>query len=179
MVRDRFLTPLQHRDFLSLVKMSKSTVVSLACAVLIAAQSSIPSFTVSLAPAAETVASTSTPANVPLFDIETVQLTDDIVTELQTNPEVSEYASLFDFGDANSTKTASATSARSAQRCRTMPGDALYPSKIVWTLFDLLSGGALEPIVPIGSVCYPHSTYNNYDAKRCAYLVENLYAEEP
>jgi len=159
--------------------MPKWIIVSLACAVLVTAQCSVPSFTVSVAPAAETVASTSTPANVPLFDVETVQLTDNVVTELQTRPEVSEYASLFEFGDANSTKAARTRRARSAQRCKTMPGDALYPTKAVWDLFNLLSGCALEPIVPIGSACYPNSTFDNYDTERCAYLVENLYAEEP
>jgi hypothetical protein len=59
-----------------------------------------------------------------------------------------------------------------------MPGDALYPNKLVWGLIDLLLGGALEPIVPIGSSCYQNSTYNNYDAERCAYLVKNFDQEE-
>ncbi|KAF2627204.1 hypothetical protein BU25DRAFT_469653 [Macroventuria anomochaeta] len=145
--------------------MSKSFVLSLIFAALAAAQSSVPSFTASVAPAAETVTTVSTPANVPLFDIETVQLTDNVVAELQSNPEVAEYASLFEFGDANSTAAVRSRHARSAQRCKTMPGDALYPSKLVWALTDLLLGGALEPIVPIGSSCYPNSTYNNYDAE--------------
>lgn len=162
----------------SLVKMSRSFILSLACAVLATAQSSAPSFTASVAPAAETVTSTSTPANVPLFDVETVQLTDDVISELQGNPEVAEYASLFDFGDANSTAAVRIRRARSTQRCKTMPGDALYPSKLVWGLIDLLLGGALEPIVPIGSPCYQNSTYNNYDAERCAYLVKNFDQEE-
>lgn len=158
--------------------MSKSFVLSLACAALAIAQSSVPSLTASVAPAAETVTSTSTPANVPLFDVETVQLTDDVVAELRGNKDVAEYASLFDFGDANSTAAVRTRRARNAQRCKTMPGDALYPNKLVWKVFDLLSGGALEPIVPIGSPCYLNSTYNNYDAERCAYLVKNFDAEE-
>jgi hypothetical protein len=155
--------------------MSKSLVLSLTCALLVTAQSSAPSFTASVAPAAETVSSTSTPANVPLFELETVQLTDDVVAELRSNKDVAEYASFFDFGDANATTT---RNARSTQRCKTMPNDALYPNKAVWKVFDLLSGGALEPIVPIGSACYPNSAYNNYDAERCAYLVKNFDAEE-
>lgn len=158
--------------------MSKSFILFLACAALATAQSTVPSFTASVAPAAETVSSTSTPANVPLFDIETVQLTDDVISQLQINEDVAEYASLFDFGDANSTTALRSRHARYAQRCKTMPGDALYPNKLVWEVFDLLSGGALEPIVPIASPCYPNSKYNNYDAERCAYLVKNLDAEE-
>lgn len=114
----------------------------------------------------------------PLFDVETIQLTDVVVSELQSNPDLAEYASLFDFGDANSTSATRSRRAPIAQRCKTMPGDALYPDKSVWGVFDLLSGGALEPIVPIGSPCYPDSAYNNYDAERCAYLVKNFDQEE-
>lgn len=157
------------------VKMSKSFILFLACAALATAQSSASSFTASIAPVAEIVTRTSTPANVPLFELETVQLTDDGVTKLQSNKNVAEYASLFEFGDTNSTATRRACS---TQRCKTMPGDALYPSKVVWEVFDLLSGGALEPIVPIGSPCYPDSAYNNYDAEKCAYLVKHFDAEE-
>ena len=114
----------------------------------------------------------------PLFDVETVQLTDVVVSELQSNPDLAEYASLFDFGDANSTSAIRSRRAQSAQRCKTMPGDALYPNKPVWSVFDMLSGGALETIVPIGSPCYPDSAYNNYDAERCEYLVKNFDQEE-
>lgn len=158
--------------------MSRPFISSLACAALVMAQGFVPSFTASVAPAAETVTTTSTPANVPLFDVETVQLTDHVVTELQSNPDVAEYASLFEFGDTAPTAAVRSRRARSAQRCKTMPGDALYPSKLVWGLIDLLLGGALEPIVPIGSPCYSNSTYNNYDAERCAYLVKNFDQEE-
>ena len=156
--------------------MSRSFFLSLACAALTTAQSSAPSFTVSVSPAAETVTTTSTPANVPLFDIETIQLTENVVSELRSNPDVTKYASLFEFGDANST-TARSRHAQ-AQRCKTMPGDALYPNKLVWSVFDQLSGDALVPIVPIGSPCYRDSVYNNYDAERCAFLVKNFDQEE-
>jgi hypothetical protein len=159
--------------------MSKPFVLAVACAALAGAQSFSLSVTASVAPAAEIVTATSTPANVPLFDRETVQLTDNVVAELQRNPDVAAIALLFEFGDANTTLAKRTRRARSAQRCKTMPGDALYPSKTAWALIDLLLGGALEPVVPIGSPCYPNSTYNNYDAERCAYLVKNQLAEEP
>jgi hypothetical protein len=149
--------------------------LSLAFAALATAQSSAPSFTASVAPAAETVSADS-PAKVQLFDIETVQLTDSVISDLQNDPATAEYASLFEFEDAeNSTVKARA---RRSLRCKTMPGDLLYPSKLVWGLFDLLLGGALEKIVPIGSVCYPNSQYNNYDAERCDYITKNWDAEE-
>ena len=152
--------------------MSRSFILSLACAALATAQSR----TVYVSPAAETITTTSTPANVPLFDIETIQLTDDVVSKLHGNPDVAKYASLFEFGDVNSAAVRSRRA--QAQRCKTMPGDALYPSKLVWSIFDRLSGDALEPIVPIGSPCYRDSIYNNYDAERCASLVKNFDQEE-
>ncbi|KAF9694659.1 hypothetical protein EKO04_007679 [Ascochyta lentis] len=158
--------------------MPKLFALSLACAALTTAQDPFPSFTASVAPAAETVAAVSTPANVPLFDAETVQLTDGVVAGLQNNPSVAKYASLFEFGDTNSPAAAHTRRARRAPRCKTMPGDALYPNKLVWGLTDQLLGGALESIVPIASPCYPNSAYNNYDAERCAYLVKNFDAEE-
>jgi hypothetical protein len=160
--------------------LAKSFTLSLACAAIASAQSSAaPSFTASVAPAAETVASDVTPANVALFDTETVQLTDNVVSDLQANPDVAEYAALFEFEDSsNSTLSARARRVRKSLRCKTMPGDLLYPSKIVWGVFDLLLGGALEKIVPIGSPCYKKSEYNNYNAEKCASLVANYNQEE-
>lgn len=158
--------------------MSKSHVLIAACTALAGARILTPVLNASVAPAAETVTATSTPANVPLFDYETVQLTDDVVAELQTNSAVAAFASFLEFGDANTTSAVHTRQARSAQHCKTMPEDALYPSKTVWELIDTLLGGALEPVVPIGSPCYPNSTYNNYDAERCAHLVNNQLTEE-
>jgi hypothetical protein len=98
---------------------------------------------------------------------------------MQENPELGEYASLFEFGDnSNSTLSARTHRARRSQRCKTMPGDLLYPGKLVWGIFDLLLGGALEKIVPIGSPCYKNSEYNNYDAAKCAHLVKDVGSEE-
>lgn len=160
--------------------LAKSFALSLACAISASAQSSeIPSFTASVAPAAETVAVDSTSAKVPLFQEEAIQLTDNAVTKIQANPDLAEYASLFEFEDSsNSSVNARARRVRRSQRCKTMPGDLLYPGKLVWGLFDLLLGGALEKIIPIGSPCYKKSEYNNYDATRCEYLVKNYNAEE-
>ncbi|KAF3003537.1 hypothetical protein E8E13_005720 [Curvularia kusanoi] len=156
--------------------MPRSFVLTLACVAFATAQSSTPSSAATIAPAAETVTAVLTPANVPLFDNEIVQLTDGVVSELTSSPDVAEYASLFEFGDGNTTAVRSRRA--QAQRCKTMPGDALYPTKLVWSIFDQLSGGALEPIVPVGSPCYRSSIYNNYDAERCAFLVKNFDQEE-
>jgi hypothetical protein len=153
----------------------KSIVVSLAYAFLTVAQSSDTSLTTSVAPAAETVAPDSV-ANVQLFDSEIVQLTDDAISLLRSDPVTAEYASLFEFEDPKNFTTK--THPRRSLRCKTMPGDPTYPSKLVWGLFDQLLGGALEKIVPIGSVCYKNSEYNNYDTERCDHIIKNFDAEE-
>ncbi|KEY69274.1 hypothetical protein S7711_01725 [Stachybotrys chartarum IBT 7711] len=53
-------------------------------------------------------------------------------------------------------------------RCKTFPGDLLYPSRLIWRTLDLLSGGALIETVPLGSACY---TGEYYDQNRCTFLV--------
>jgi hypothetical protein len=145
-----------------------------ACVAVVSTQGSL----ASIAPAAETV-SNATPAKIPLFDSETIQLTDNVITELQNSSHSKEFASLFEFEDSsNSTIGARASRVRKALRCKTMPGDALYPNETAWSVFDELLGGALEKIVPIGSPCYKNSKYNNYDAEQCAALVRDYNKEE-
>lgn len=52
------------------------------------------------------------------------------------------------------------------------------PQKLLWGLFGLLLGGALEKVIPIASPCYKKSESNNYDVARCEYLVKNFVAEK-
>jgi hypothetical protein len=157
--------------------LAKSFTFSLACATFATARDA--SSPASVAPAAEIVATVNTPANVPLFNVETVQLTDNVIAAIQENAYLSEYASLFEFEDSpNSTLSARVRRARRSLRCKTMPGDPLYPNKAAWGIFDSLLGGALEKIVPIGSPCYKNSAYNNYDAAKCASLVQKFDHEE-
>lgn len=160
------------RSVVSLMLIFKMTVrwlhLSLVCvAGAVAQRSTTSSFT---APAAETVAADS-PANIALFAGETIQLTDRVIASLRGNQDVTDYASLFNFGSANG-------KSKTYSRCKAIPGDPQYPNKTTWDMFDRLLGGALEKIVPIGSPCYKNSEYNNYDAERCAYLVSNYDKEE-
>lgn len=60
----------------------------------------------------------------------------------------------------------SARSSSSAATCKVFPGDAAYPSRLIWAVLDLLTGGALIETVPIGAVCYPKSGV--YNATKCA-----------
>lgn len=137
------------------------------------------SMVVSVSPAAEALPADVTTANLPLFDTEAIQLTDKVVTAIKEHTDYAEYASLVDFGDSlKPTVSARIRRARRTPRCKTMPGDSLYPNESAWKVFDALLGGALEKIIPIGSPCYKQSQYNNYDAARCAELVQNFDAEE-
>ncbi|KAF2728887.1 FAD binding domain-containing protein [Polyplosphaeria fusca] len=132
------------------------------------------SLTASIAPAATTVPVTDTDAGAELFSEESVQLTDEVVDEILGNDDIAQYADLFAFeNSANVSESARRRRVRRSAKCKTSPGDLLWPSKLIWGIFDLLLGGALEPIVPIASPCYPKSEYNNYDATKCADIVTN------
>lgn len=157
--------------------LAKSITLSAVYAAVASAQNAPGS--VSLSPAAEVVDVSVTPANLSLFETETVQLTDNVIAAIKEHNEYAEYASFFEFGDSPSSKLSARTRrAHEAARCKTMPGDPLYPNKAEWNLFDSFLGGALEKIVPIGSPCYKQSQYNNYDAARCAELVKDWNTEE-
>ncbi|KAH8736178.1 hypothetical protein BGZ61DRAFT_489907 [Ilyonectria robusta] len=54
--------------------------------------------------------------------------------------------------------------------CKTMPGDLAWPGKVVWKVFNLLTGGALIKTVPFGAVCYQGE---HYDADACARIIDN------
>jgi hypothetical protein len=54
-------------------------------------------------------------------------------------------------------------------RCKTSPGDLLWPSKPIWTVFNILTGGALIETVPIGAVCYKNNKH--YNAAKCANIL--------
>jgi hypothetical protein len=129
----------------------------------------------SIGPAGTVVEPSSSAASVDLFDSETFQLTKKVLASLATsdNPEV---ARLF----ANSTKGRKEPS----ESCKSAPGDSLWPSDRIWDIFDALLGGALSPIIPIASPCYPNSTYNNYDVAKCVavtkgFTTESLHFSDP
>ncbi|KAK7191755.1 hypothetical protein DPSP01_007209 [Paraphaeosphaeria sporulosa] len=146
-------------------------VLSLA-AVLVRAQEPVPSVPASIssavAPAATEVPADSTDAGVPLFEEETTQLTDAVVADIVNTPEIEEYAHLFAFENTTTQLSERAKRQRRLAKCKSAPGDLLYPAKLVWGIFDLLLGGALEPIVPLASYCYKDSEFDNYNADKCA-----------
>ncbi|KAK2798236.1 hypothetical protein FQN51_007802 [Onygenales sp. PD_10] len=99
-----------------------------------------------VAPAGELVVST---------DPDSFQLTDTALANLTELDLTS--VSLFKFpGDI---------AERSIAKCKTFPGDALWPSKAIWKVFNLVTGGALIETVPIGAVCYEDNEH--YDSAKC------------
>ena len=116
----------------------------LAASPLAFAQSSVDS----AAPAATTVAASSTDAGAPLFHDETVQLTDAVVENIDTT-SVDVSSDVFSFGDNSTTPEK-----RQAASCKTFPGDAYWPKDAIWDLFNKLLGGALIKTVPSAAPCY-------------------------
>ncbi|KAF2201703.1 FAD binding domain-containing protein [Delitschia confertaspora ATCC 74209] len=100
-------------------------------------------------PAFTTVPRTS-PAGAPLFETETIQLTDSVLRKLKTTPSTAKYAQQFIFDNDKPPN-----STRRKGFCKTYPGDHDWPSNPTWDVFDnLLGRGALIPTVPIAAPCY-------------------------
>ncbi|KAF1955959.1 FAD binding domain-containing protein [Byssothecium circinans] len=161
--------------------MRTSYIVYFASAAALTSAQSASSTTLRIAPAATTVPADQTDAKVPLLDTEVVQVTDEVITDLLSNNETAEYADLFAFADSN-VKTDAAqrrSLLRQSSNCKTAPGDLLWPSKPVWNVFDLLLGGALNEVVPLASVCYPKSEFNNYDKAKCEAVNAGWATESP
>ncbi|EXF83009.1 hypothetical protein CFIO01_08050 [Colletotrichum fioriniae PJ7] len=129
-----------------------------------------------VAPAAEPVV---VAASTDLLKEESVQLTDAVLANL-TDLSLSNI-SLFDFDTTAAGEKRSGT-ARTFNKCKTYPGDLLWPNKAVWSVFNLLSGFAITETVPIGASCF--DDFGNYDATRCEYITNQwtnstIHAEDP
>ena len=99
-----------------------------------------------------------------------MQLTDAVIANL-TALELSDIG-LFTFADSPAVEeTASLVEKRAAAVCKTYPGDALWPSEFVWTLFDILLGGALIETIPYAAPCY--DDFGNFDKSKCDFLTNN------
>ncbi|KAK4097890.1 FAD-binding domain-containing protein [Parathielavia hyrcaniae] len=118
----------------------------------------IPANEITVAPAAEAVHDDPEPA--------ALQLTDAVLGNLTALQLSNIELFLFD----------SNTSSTSVKRtdvgdCKVYPGDARWPSRLIWAVFNLLSGGALIETVPIGAVCYLNSGV--YNAAKCQSIIDN------
>lgn len=105
--------------------------------------------------AVRTKVSNASGAGVSLFDSETVQLTDQSLSTLN-----STQAALFGFG-----KNGSRPSTLRKGECKLFPGDKSWPSESVWGQFDELLDGALIKTVPLAAACYP--SWPEFDSDKC------------
>lgn len=94
-------------------------------------------------------------------------LTDAVIANL-TAHQLSDIE-LFQFDAEGDDASAAAKRTLGSGSCKTFPGDSLWPSRLTWAVFDLLTGGALIETVPIGAVCYPNSGV--YNAAKCADII--------
>lgn len=135
-----------------------------------------------VAPAVANV-STASNASAELFVSETGQLTTDVLANL-TDLQLSSI-DLFTFDDGNSTNSSVATrSVCASGTCKVYPGDAQYPSSLVWDIFGLLVGRKnLIKTVPIAAPCY--TNWGVQDADRCSFVLNNwsndsyMHADDP
>lgn len=102
--------------------------------------------------------STGSTSGAPLFESETLQLTEASLSHLSKNQSI-----YFDFAKNDTT-----LQTRSLGHCKVFPGDWLWPSEWVWWLFDELLGDALIKTVPLAASCY--SSWPEYDANECKTL---------
>jgi len=106
----------------------------------------------------------NTTSQIPFDEAETLQLTDAVIANL-TALELTNI-DLFDFStpEVDIEKRAQAA-------CKVFPGDAAWPSRLSWMVFNLLTGLAVKETVPIGAVCYSNS--GKYNAIKCQRLLDN------
>ncbi|KAI1757844.1 putative 6-hydroxy-D-nicotine oxidase [Xylaria castorea] len=105
-------------------------------------------------------------------------LTNDILAQL-AGQELSN-VSLFEFPENVEMKGNDKRSLFT--RCKTYPGDLLWPLQPVWKVFNLPTGGALIKTVPIGAACFTDSEH--YDAEKCQEILAHwnespTHADDP
>ncbi|KAH7403722.1 FAD binding domain-containing protein [Cadophora sp. MPI-SDFR-AT-0126] len=150
----------------------KNFLVSALLPLLVSAQTlvvdntTIPADEATVAPAVSAVDASASNATADLFASETLQLTDDVIANL-TDLELSNIT-LFSFEDspANTLKKRTVFG-----KCKTYAGDFLYPSTLVWKIFDILLGGALIKTVPYAAPCY--DDFGNFNKAKCDFLTAN------
>lgn len=85
-----------------------------------------------IAPAAITV-STESPAGVDLFDVEAVQLTDEVLRHVNSQTSGTDLLALVGFG--NDTDAGAAALSRRSGACKAFPGDWNYLKPLTWTVW--------------------------------------------
>ncbi|KAI1084178.1 FAD-binding domain-containing protein [Whalleya microplaca] len=120
-----------------------------------------------VAPAVANVDAHASNSTADLFAEETLQLTDSVIANL-TDLALSNIT-LFTF--LNESRPEVLDKRIFFSKCKTSPGDYLWPSTLTWKLFDLLLGGALIETVPYAAACY--NVFGNYDLAKCNFITNN------
>lgn len=94
-----------------------------------------------------------------LFEEEALQLTDAVLANL-TDLSLTNVSLLY-FNDEDKTMQSSGLH----RRCKAFPGHASWPSRLMWRVLDLVTGGALIETVPLSAACY--NDFGVYDGARC------------
>ncbi|KAI1635311.1 FAD binding domain-containing protein [Biscogniauxia mediterranea] len=127
----------------------------------------VPADESTVAPAVDRIDERYSNSTADLFMYETLQLTDAVIANL-TQLDLSN-VTLFAFQNHSVMEDASKHSIFG--RCKTYPGDHLWPSQSLWTLFNLLLGKALIETVPYAAPCY--DDFNDYDQAKCDFITNN------
>jgi hypothetical protein len=114
------------------------------------------------AESAITQVSVESTSNAPVFDSETLQVTDASLSTLNKNQ--SAYFAFAKNDSSLQTRTFS-------NGCKVFPGDWLWPSNWVWSLFDDFLDGALIKTVPLAASCY--KSWPQYNAETCETLTSD------
>lgn len=120
--------------------------------------------TAPLSPAATTVPSTDS-AGAPLFDSETLQLTDAVLKNVSKTLQNESLAAIFGFSSTSSIAE-TATKRANNRNCKLLPGDWLWPSDLIWDIFNILLGDGLIKTVPSAAPCY--KSWPEYNEAKCA-----------
>lgn len=122
-----------------------------------------------VAPGAAEVAAETANSGVAYFPFEATQLTPGVLANLTAlNLTGIEY---FNFGNASSTLTK-----RYSAGCKALPGDLAWPPDFIWSVFDLLLGGALIKSVPVAAPCF--SDWPQYNPDECKTITSQWNSPE-
>ncbi|KAI1496539.1 FAD binding domain-containing protein [Biscogniauxia marginata] len=127
----------------------------------------VPANESTVAPAVAIVDERYSNSTADLFKDEALQLTDSVIANL-TKLDLSNIT-LFAF--QNESDAGNSVKHTLFGKCKTYPGDFLWPPKFLWKLFDILLGGALVETVPYAAPCY--NDFGNYDQAKCDFITNN------
>ena len=99
----------------------------------------------------------------PLFDYETVQLTDAALERTEASHETATISKRVAFAPIIESQLHPRNSSR---KCKVFPGDQEWPSDSEWSTINDVLGGALISTIPLASPCY--TNWGNYDNEKCA-----------